>query len=98
MAGKVWQADPTAEFTRRLGISPHVAGSGRFGDEKASGEDNDCPEIWELDNGDVAVIGRDLTDVYAQRLPGGVTVGSNERLVIIPRGMIIAAKVDIPDA
>lgn len=57
-----------------------------------------CPDIWELDNGDIAVIGRDMTEQYAGRLPTGVSVVSDERLVVIPRNMIIAAKPDIPDA
>ncbi|WP_010695598.1 hypothetical protein [Saccharopolyspora spinosa] len=60
-------------------------------------EDDSCPDIWELDNGDVAVIGRDLTDSYRSRLPAGVTVDADERLVIIPRATIVAAKLDIPD-
>ncbi|HWE91187.1 MAG TPA: hypothetical protein VG317_17135 [Pseudonocardiaceae bacterium] len=99
MAHKVWSADPNASLTRRLGIAPQEPGSGRGGgDDVASGDDNGCPDIWELSNGDVAVIGCDLTDSYQSRLPDGVSIGSNERLVVIPRGMIIAAKVDIPDA
>jgi hypothetical protein len=44
------------------------------------------------------VIGRDLTDAYATRLPEGVTVVADERLVVIPRATIVAAKEDIPDA
>jgi hypothetical protein len=56
-----------------------------------------CPDIWELDNGDVAVIGRDLTHNYAGRLPNDVQVGQDERLVIIPGIMLSAAKGDIPD-
>jgi hypothetical protein len=43
------------------------------------------------------VIGRDLTDAYTNRLPEGVTVLRDERLVVIPRAMIIAAKPDILD-
>ncbi|MER5458422.1 MULTISPECIES: hypothetical protein [unclassified Micromonospora] len=85
-----WNADPTATFTRRLGRS-----AGELGE---SGGTTTCPDIWELSNGDVAVIGRDLTDAYASRLPDGVSVGSDERLVVIPRSMILAAKPDIPDA
>jgi hypothetical protein len=46
----------------------------------------------------VAVIGRDLTPDYADRLPHGVTVVGDERLVVIPRATIMAAKKDIPDA
>lgn len=85
-----WDADPAATFTRRLGTSAEEIG--------ASHGKVDCPDIWELSNGDVAVIGRDLTTAYAGRLPDGVTMGSDERLVVVPRSMVVAAKPDIPDA
>ncbi|MFI7251310.1 hypothetical protein [Micromonospora chalcea] len=52
-----WDADPTAAFARRLGRSAAELGE--------SGGTTTCPDIWELSNGDVAVIGRDLTDAYA---------------------------------
>lgn len=39
-----------------------------------------------------------LTAVYASRLPTGVSIGPDERLVVIPGNMLSAAKVDIPDA
>jgi hypothetical protein len=51
-----------------------------------------------LDNGDIAFVGRDLTAVYAGRLPDGMTVAPDERLVVIPRAMLVAAKPDMPDA
>ena len=35
---------------------------------------------------------------YEGRLPEGVSVDPGERLVIIPRRTILAAKADIPDA
>jgi hypothetical protein len=98
MRTNVWQPDPEASFARRLGIKPTDPGSGRGGGESASSGNTGCPEIWELDNGDVAVIGRDLTETYAGRLPAGTNIGSGERLVVIPRGMARAAKADIPDA
>lgn len=85
-----WEADSTAMFTRRLGKSPQEL-------DKTKSKIG-CPDIWELSNGDVAVIGRDLTGAYADRLPDGVSVVSDERLVVIPRATIIAAKKDIPDA
>ena len=85
-----WEANPSADFRRRLGKSAL-----ELGDTQA---DPSCPDIWELDNGDVAVIGRDLTAAYAHRLPTGVSIGGDERLVVIPRNMIMAAKPDIPDA
>ncbi|MQS16495.1 hypothetical protein F7Q99_30955 [Streptomyces kaniharaensis] len=87
---RAWEADPSALFERRLGKSAKELGSSDGRDE--------CPDIWRLDNGDIAVIGRDLTDNYRGHLPEGVAVGSDERLVIIPGAMLSAAKVDIPDA
>lgn len=89
MAGR-WEAEPAATFARRLGRSAAELGE--------SGGTTTCPDIWELSNGDVAVIGRDLTTTYDGRLPEGVSVGPDERLVVIPRSMIRAAKPDIPDA
>jgi hypothetical protein len=85
-----WEADPTASFKRRLGKSALELGD--------TNNDPSCPDIWELNNGDVAIIGRDLTENYATRLPDGVSVGIDERLVIIPGNMLRVAKADIPDA
>ncbi|WP_018682991.1 hypothetical protein [Actinokineospora enzanensis] len=93
----IWQPDVSASFARRLGIPPTAPGSGREPGETATGGESACPEIWELDNGDVAVIGRDLTADYRSRLPIGSSVGPGERLVVLPRGMVVAAKADIPD-
>lgn len=85
-----WEADVGAGFRRRIGASPVALGVTKAGPE--------CPDIWELDNGDVAIIGRDITDAYRGRLPSGVSVSADERLVVIPRVMAVAAKQDWPDA
>ncbi len=85
-----WEADPDASFRRRLGKSALELGG--------TNATPSCPDIWELDNGDIAVIGRDMTEQYTDRLPDGVSVVADERVVVIPRNMIIAAKPDIPDA
>jgi hypothetical protein len=85
-----WEADPSALFERRLGKSAEGLGNSDGRDE--------CPDIWRLDNGDVAVIGTDLTDSYARRLPDGVTLAPDERLVVIPGNMLNAAMADIADA
>jgi hypothetical protein len=85
-----WEADPSALFVKRLGKSAAELGN--------SDDEEKCPDIWQLDNGDIAVIGRDLTEHYGSRLPQGVTLGADERLVIIPGNMLSAAKADIPDA
>lgn len=87
---RAWEPDPSALFERRLGKSAAELGN-------SDGRD-DCPDIWQLDNGDIAVIGRDLTAVYGAHLPDGVGVGPHERLVVIPGNMLSAAKADIPDA
>ncbi|SCE87626.1 hypothetical protein GA0070216_102624 [Micromonospora matsumotoense] len=90
MSGNRWQADTSAELTRRWGKSSHELGN-------TSG-DGSCPDIWELSNGDIAMIGQDATEEYLGRLPDGVSIDPGERLVIVPRSTVIAAKVDIPDA
>lgn len=84
-----WEADASASFLRRLGKSSQELGQ--------TADHDSCPDIWELDNGDIAVIGRDLTSEYETRLPTDVSVGAGERLVIIPRKTITTAKADIPD-
>jgi hypothetical protein len=86
----VWRADPSASLLCRLGKSSQELG-------QTSGNAS-CPDIWELDNGDVVVIGQDMTSSYQGRLPDGVSVSPGERLVVIPRATIVAAKPDIADA
>ncbi|WP_329562996.1 hypothetical protein [Kitasatospora sp. NBC_01266] len=85
-----WEADPTAVLTRRLGKSPTELGT--------TGGRDGCPDIWELDNGDIAVIGRDLTAAYPAGLPSDLVIGPGERLVVIPRVTLLAAKAALPDA
>ncbi len=75
-----WEADPAAAFARRSGKSSHELG-------QTSGNAS-CPDVWELENGDVAVIGSDLTADYRGRLPAGVSVDPGERLVVIPRATV----------
>lgn len=84
-----WEIDPDSTFTRRLGKSAAELGDSRNG--------KDCPGIWELSNGDVAVIGRDATALYADRLPLDARIGRDERLVVIPGRLLSSAKPDIAD-
>jgi hypothetical protein len=90
IVGRKWDADPAANFSSRLGKSAHELGN--------TTGDTTCPEMWILDNGDVAVIGTELTSAYAGRLPIGVGISPGERLVVIPHSTIVSAKADIPDA
>ena len=87
---RAWEADPSALFAKRLGRTA--------AELDKSKDDDECPDIWQLSNGDVAVIGRDLTAHYRSCLPDGVKLGANERLVVIPGNMLSVAKADIPDA
>lgn len=82
--------DPDAQFKRRLGKTAAELGNGRT--------TNDCPDIWELDNSDIAIVGRDVTTAFADRLPDDLRIGADERLVVIPGNMLSAAKPDIADA
>lgn len=84
-----WEADTNADFDRRLGKSAL-----ELGDTTSAPS---CPDIWELSNGDIAFIGRDVTDAYASRLPSGVSVGDDERVVVLPRNMLVHAKDDFPN-
>lgn len=90
MPGSKWEPDPSANLQHRWGASPH--------DRSDTCADGSCPDIWELDNGDIAVIGQDLTASYRYRLPRDVSIEPGESMVIIPRSTLIAAKTDIPDA
>jgi hypothetical protein len=77
-------------FIRRLGPDPHANGQqtpGAYG----------CPNILELAGGDFAVIGADITEVAASQLTFGASCGPDERIVRVPRRILIAAKQDIPD-
>ncbi|GAA2689743.1 MULTISPECIES: hypothetical protein [Actinosynnema] len=77
-----WNPDPAATFSRRLVRTLAQLGGG--GDAVPCNETRACPDMWELDNGDLAVIGRDCTEAYEGRLPEGVGVGDGERLVVVP--------------
>ncbi|MEU8752329.1 hypothetical protein [Streptomyces chartreusis] len=57
-----------------------------------------CPDIFELSDGNFAVIGTEATDDLDALLPPGVTRAEGERIVVITRDTIVRAKRDIPDA
>lgn len=80
-------------FKRRLGKDPHS--SDMFG-ENTSGLQS-CPDMWELDNGDVAVIGIRSTSALSKFLPDGASCGLDEEIVVLPRKTLLGAKNDIAD-
>ena len=74
-------------FVKRIGSDP----------QKYCAQTVGCPDIWELDNGDFAVIGTDITDAAAPKLPPTAGCGPDERIVRLPRKLLVSAKRDIPD-
>ena len=78
------------EFRRRIGQDPHANGA------KSVGCDG-CPDIWELSNGDFAVIGIDITDAAWMKLPATAGCGPDERIVRLPRNLLVNAKRYIPN-
>jgi hypothetical protein len=80
----------TPMFLRRLGPDPHANGAQTYA---LVG----CPDILELDGGDFAVIGSDITADAAGKLPPSVSCGPDERIIRIPRRTLVLAKPDIPD-
>jgi hypothetical protein len=76
-------------FMRRIGPDPHAEGAQTYACRG-------CPDIWELDGGDFAIIGTDISSV-ASELPPTASCGPDERVVRIPRRTLVLAKADIPD-
>lgn len=76
-------------FKKRVGPSPHEAGT-------ETPNASNCPDIWELENGDFAVIGSRKTSLLMQILPDDASCGPDEEIVIVPRSTLINAKSDIP--
>lgn len=78
----------TPEFLRRIGPDPHANGA-------KTPALYQCPDIWETADG-FAVIGIDMTAGALPRLPPTASCGPDERIVWIPRELLLKAKQDIP--
>ena len=77
-------------FARRLGPDPHAHGAKTYACEG-------CPDIFELEDGDFALIGSDITELAGAKLPPTASCGPDERIIKIPRKTLVLAKRDIPD-
>jgi hypothetical protein len=53
--------------------------------------------VLELESGDFAIIGIDITDEARGKLPFGSGCGTGERIVRIPRKLLVQARADIPE-
>lgn len=78
-------------FLRRLGPDPHANGAQTIALKG-------CPDIFELESGDFAIIGIDITDRSVSHLPATAGCGPDERIVLLPRKTLVLAKGDIPDS
>lgn len=82
-------------FKKRCGADPHslpeVIQAG--GSVAADG----CPDIWELSNGDFAVIGVRKTREFLHLLPESAGCGLDEEIVLVPKVVMANAKKDLPD-
>jgi len=76
-------------FLRRLGPDPHANGA-------MTSSLRGCPDILELETGDFAIIGVDITEQVEVCLAFGASRGPDERIVRIPRKTLVLAKPDIP--
>ncbi len=73
---------------RRLGSSPRERGS-------LNGET--CPDVFELSDGNFAVIGTEATAELDGELPADAGRADYERIVVVSRETLLRAKADIPD-
>ncbi len=76
-------------FKRRIGPPPH--------DGNDSSGMNSCPDIWELESGDFAIIGVDKTVEFTPHLPADAFVDPGERIVVLPRHVLVKARENIPE-
>jgi len=76
-----------AEIVRRIGVAPSMRGS-------ASGQT--CPDIFELSDGNFAVIGTEATAELEDKLPADAARAHHESIVIISRETLVRARGDIP--
>lgn len=79
----------SVRIARRLGDSPRQRGS-LTGDT--------CPDLFELSDGNFAVIGTDRTEELDALLPDDAARADYERIVVITRDTLLRAKRDIPEA
>ncbi|MEU5221412.1 hypothetical protein AB0G55_01880 [Streptomyces toyocaensis] len=78
-----------SHIVRRIGPSPRARGC-------QTGQN--CPDIFELSDGNFAVIGTEATTRLDPELPPDAARADYENIVVISRETLIRAKADIPDA
>ncbi|MFI8232997.1 hypothetical protein ACIGDI_29630 [Streptomyces sp. NPDC085900] len=76
------------KIVRRIGAAPW---------ERGSQTGQTCPDIFELSDGNFAVIGREATAELDGELPPDAARADDERIVVITRETLLRAKTDIPE-
>jgi hypothetical protein len=71
--------------SRRLGVAPR--------DRADCSDASNCPDVFELANGDFAVNGQDVS--FELELPADAGRSETERTVVIPRDVLLAAFRDL---
>lgn len=75
-----WDPSPEATFVRRLGGPNQTRRA------------NTCPDVWELSDGNVAIVGVDMTQGYSDRIPDDLHIyEADERLVVVPKMIFLRA-------
>ncbi|MET7515971.1 hypothetical protein ABZS88_21340 [Streptomyces sp. NPDC005480] len=76
------------KIVRRIGASPQQRGS-------VSGQS--CPDVFELSDGNFAVIGTEATALLEKELPPDASRADYERIVVVSRETLVRARLDIPE-
>ena len=82
-------------FKKRCGQDPHLLPE-IIRNGKSAAADG-CPDIWELNNGDFAIIGIRKTREFLHLLPESAGCGLDEEIVLVPRIVMANAKRDLPN-
>lgn len=77
-------------FKQRIGPDPHLGG-------EQTGAAGGCPDVWELESGDFAVIGIEKTGELRPALPPTASCGSDEAIVVIPRALLYTVRKHLPN-
>ena len=54
-----------------------------------------CPDIFETETGDFLIIGRDVTSILEPEIPADAIISKGERVVLIPRDLLVSAAENI---
>lgn len=80
--------DGHARITRRLGASA----AGRCYSSQM------CPNVFELADGDFIAVGEDVTAEMSPLLPPDAGCAPHERIIRLPRRILVGARAEIPAA